>query len=77
MFDKSVTPHDCNEEVSFPSLSSLIDACGEEFDCLRVTVGDNPTAKYKAFADTKNGYVISDGNTTEEAIARLWLVLNK
>lgn len=62
-----------------PVLSELIEACGAHFDSLqkwgsfnRYTATDQ---KWCAFAYERN--VFASGETPEEAVARLWLALNK
>lgn len=72
------------EVVALPTLSELIEACGEEFNMVNVTANaDQVNKKWHALA----GYVmeLSDaltnthtfGATPEEAVARLWLALNR
>lgn len=77
----------CGSEQSgecVPNLSELIEACGEDFNMVNVTANaDQVNKKWHALA----GYVIelSDaltnthtyGATPEEAVAYLWLDLNK
>jgi hypothetical protein len=53
-----------------PSLSELIEACGEDFYTLT-----NLTFGWKARKDS-DGWVCGDGNTPEEAVGRLWLSLH-
>ena len=65
--------------VKVPTLSELIEACGASFDSLTfgnrmngtltgwfATGGEDPTEVYE-----------EQGDTPEEAVARLWLILNK
>lgn len=68
--------------VSYPTLSELIEACGEEFKIL-TNIG-TPTRKWVAwrtlFDLDKENKVISngsgyDGSTPEEAVAKLYLAL--
>lgn len=63
----------------FPTLSELIEACGDRFGSLtRNQRGVWYTAS--PFGEGKNAYelAISDEySTPEEAVARLWLALNK
>ena len=61
--------------ITIPSLSELIEACGEHFNSLSV----HPFTKvWTAFSVyTALDAPKSNGNTPEEAVARLWLELNK
>lgn len=58
--------------IIIPTLSELIDACGNDFCCLD-----------RFEDDTFGAYIRNDigtnglGSTPEEAVAKLWLVLNK
>ncbi len=68
-----------------PTLSELIEACGEEFDSLDAPVWDlekNPTWEASAMYDPHSLelpeiFYEERGKTPEEAVARLWLALNK
>lgn len=64
-----------------PTLSELIDACGEKFDSLWLTspgwddktqFGARAKHDWQVSAATKNSYAL----TPEEAVATLWLRLN-
>lgn len=62
-------------DVSIPTLNELIKACGETFGGLEHSPHE-PRNKFRAYTqlpDTRSGY----GETPTEAVARLWLVLNK
>lgn len=59
---------------SIPTLSELIEACGEGFNTL-TRYGKSVTSGYRAWG--WNGDDDCDGSTPEEAVARLWLELNK
>lgn len=64
--------HDCgctNIYYCTPTLSELIEACGQEFDCL-----DN--LRTEGWAANSRKYRIVR-RTPEEAVARLWLALNQ
>lgn len=64
------------KSISFlPTLSELIEACGEKFGRLEALHNQN---RWLASAPwvTPGGYD-TDGVTPEEAVARLWLALNK
>ena len=52
-----------------PTLSELIEACGELFSNL----DRDPFGKWEALATHGQGH---EGSTPEEAVARLWLALN-
>jgi len=85
----NVDKEDCIiEPLGFPTLSELIEACGEEF--CELVRSNNYTVKpmwlaypsEEAFNKSGNdcvldccGYEI--GSTPEEAVANLWLAINK
>ena len=57
-----------------PTLSELIEACGDRFDCLRKV--DNiwqcgEISMFEVWA------TISEGSNPKEAVAKLWLEINK
>ena len=58
-------------EPYHPYLDELIEACGEEFYALWVR-GDNTW-----FACKDMGDIGAEGSTPEEAVAKLWLAINK
>ena len=66
------------ELVFIPTLSELIEACGEEFDSLQ-RVNDDTGVYY--WAKTMVSFAIGgteiSGDTPEEAVAKLWIELNK
>lgn len=53
-----------------PTLSELIEACGDSFHAL-----GHIGKEWQAVAN--NGLMRNEAKTPEEAVARLWLVLNK
>jgi hypothetical protein len=61
--------------VSIPTLNELIKACGEKFGGLEnfLEGTTNRFRAYTQFPDTLSGYA----DTPEEAVARLWLLLNR
>lgn len=62
-------------EIACPTLSELIEACGDEFYSLvQVTLGE-----WNSFStiDEGNTILTIKGKTPEEAVAKLWLELNK
>lgn len=65
------------DRVYCPTLSELIEACGEKFDSL-IYYPHKIGEKWKADAQLDVGHGYScDGSTPEIAVARLWLALNK
>lgn len=57
------------EELCYtPTLSELIEACGDEFFALSRLKEDWTVTKERFY---------SNGSTPEEAVAKLWLALNK
>jgi len=65
-----------NQDVRPPTLSELIEACGEKLDLLERT-GMVGQEKWRASVDEdREGYGTSIyGETPEEAVANLWLSL--
>ena len=61
------------EEPVFPTLSELIDACGEEFQGMS-RLGDGTWEAHLIGYSNAYGHV--HGTTPEEAVARLWLAIN-
>lgn len=57
--------------ILLPTLSELIRACGEKFDCL-TKVGIN----YGNWQAMSLASLLANGSTPEEAVAKLWLALN-
>lgn len=57
----------------FPTLSELIEACGDNLYALYNHVSSWQAYSNSDLWDTE----ISEGETPEEAVARLWLILNK
>jgi len=57
----------------FPTLSELIEACGEDFWNLGIFRHDGRFPWVASSVDPLTG----SGSTPEEAVARLWLALNK
>lgn len=71
----NVPNENLDDYVYSPRLSELIAACGDDFDSLHNTGGD-----WWAWSDSEYGEaagVNESGSTPEEAVARLWLALNK
>ena len=68
---KAIVKSNNNDYCFEPTLSELIEACGEEFYALWVR-GDNTW-----FACKDMGDIGAEGSTPEESVAKLWLALNK
>lgn len=61
-----------------PTLSELIEACGERFLSVMHVVGADNHQNYWIATDRENiGIHKHEGSTPEESVARLWLALNK
>lgn len=60
-----------------PTLSELIEACGERFVKLQ-QIGSGGDWWFACDdADENDGCILKKGSTPEEAVAKLWLELNK
>lgn len=76
--------HDAGYPVStpdVPDLSELIEACGNDFGQLRLSECEEETV-FNAYPSTKKlkekkEWYLAFGKTPEEAVANLWLELNK
>lgn len=81
------TPKEAYERGSYdyvPTLSELIEACGDRFVSLSRSFDDHlKTAYWQAiglqgeYPQVANKNVLSQGDTPEEAVVRLWLALQK
>lgn len=60
----------------FPTLEELIEACGEDFIGLRKNT-DGTFASFAGNEKYPEGSCEKHGSTPTEAVARLWLELNK
>lgn len=62
-----------------PSLSELIEACGKDFNCLVHTTNGGVDSDKEFWSAGVDAISInwSNGHTPEEAVAKLWLALNK
>ena len=68
---------DWKDAVYIPTLEELIEACGDDFFVLAKCIYTNGN-KYKADGRSNIPYPPEGlGKTAEEAVARLWLALNK
>lgn len=61
--------------IHTPSLSELIEACGDKFKHLSKNGSD--TYIWEAVGITDKGYWGATGQVPEEAVAKLWMELNK
>lgn len=89
MVDYACEDHGSQEGVVIPTLSELIEACGNVFESLSYARkgSEHPSntewlerdGRWIAVAEGPDGFTIEDkaGKTPEEAVARLWLALNK
>lgn len=59
-------------EIFIPILSELIEACGDDFKELKKIGG-----RFFAMSEKHAGYSKRENGTPEEAVAKLWLELNK
>jgi len=69
-----------NDLISVPTLAELIVACGDKFNNLHFFHYERKNLDNKwicNFNDEFNSDGDSEGTTPEEAVARLWLKLNK
>jgi hypothetical protein len=69
----------CDDRYDFPTLSELIEACGDEFDNLTRDYESSWKCNYYSSDDGYDDEQIysSVGKTPEEAVAKLWLKLHK
>ena len=71
---------DMSDSVACPTLSELIEACnkvGNRFFCLDFLKGTWGARKYFKHPHCNNHYISMSGKSPEEAVAKLWLKLNK
>jgi hypothetical protein len=71
---------EAEKEPVFPTLSQLIEACGDRFHSLglRLPKGNKPVPKWHVASQTPASFTHEAmADTPEEAVARLWLALNK
>lgn len=59
----------------FPTLSELIEACGDKFGALKLIPDDSDVKWWVAMSWDGSDEV--DASTPSEAVAKLWLELNK
>lgn len=65
--------------VYAPTLSELIEACGDKFSSIQLDnrLPDAKLGKWRASSSWGARYIIFKGSTPEESVAKLWLALNK
>lgn len=73
---KAIQPNLAINIVYFPTLSDLINACGDKFYGLHKMVNDEWLAFIYDIEDSTRQVEIR-GKTPEEAVSALWLALNK
>ena len=67
----------CEDPAHFPTLSELIEACGDKFQRLETPIKATKREKTWWYAHSTEPEDFTVGDTPEEAVARLWLALNK
>lgn len=72
---ESLVPYKIYNGAYCPTLSKLIEACGNEFGCLSQTFFLSKPSGWTAVDYETDDWV--KGDTPEEAVAKLWLSLNK
>lgn len=67
------------EAIHTPTLSELIEACGDEFHCLIHATNMGVDSNHSFWSAGIDNVVLnwSNGATPEEAVANLWLALNE
>lgn len=62
-----------------PTLSELIEACGDRFHCLVYTTngGMDCDRKFWSAGNSPKVHDWQNGSSPEEAVTRLWLAINK
>lgn len=77
---KTFYSDDTKEYVRMPTLEELIEACGNEFIALTQKNGASWVAGALVYANPstkKMKEILGRGDTPTDAVARLWLALNK
>lgn len=73
---ETLEKRDVSAWIYIPTLSELIEACGNKFACLTLNhVSKNWWAD--GIDPDEKGCIPGIGSTPEEAVAKLWLALNK
>lgn len=70
--DYSKVSVDNPEVIKIPTLSELIEACGDWF----IELSKEPDGWAATYDEDGNMPVMIEGSTPEEAVARLWLSIN-
>lgn len=86
-FEEKFTHRVNDDDVYAPTLPELIEACGDNLDYLRKPFGEPEDNDFDVFwrafshrDDMKTTLIVkvqAEGSTPEEAVAKLWLALNK
>ena len=74
-FRKTLDDLPIGEIAVIPTLSEIIEACGEKFDHIQKSKDQHVKWRARAWVGTMP--IVEFGDTMEEAVAKLWLVLNK
>lgn len=83
LLPKNIQPGDIiatdykDHAVYVPTLSELIEACGKDFASLEFHPNDETGPRWWTASHLSSGMIETMGDTPEEAVARLWLALNK
>lgn len=64
------------DRIVCPTLSELIEACGDKFEQVRRCPGVDTHIWWAYETWKKEGVACGEGDTPEEAVANLWLELN-
>ena len=83
--DANCSVVDKKNDVADPALSELVEACGEDFnDLQRLNDTESSALNWSqnggweaGSREDRSEYVFQYGKTPEEAVAKLWLALNK
>jgi hypothetical protein len=70
---KAGLPLELEEDAVYtPTLSDLVTACGKPLQ-----LGCNDAGDWKASAPTPDRQLVGEGETAEEALARLWILMQR
>jgi hypothetical protein len=73
--ERAIYSFDIKECLPAPTLSELIEACGDEFESIHKE--ENKNDNWAAVGFVKGKATQINGKTHKEAVAKLWLALNK
>lgn len=65
------------DEIKIPTLEELIEECGDRFSSLEATRKDEDIIGWCAYDYAGDAFEEKKGDTPEEAMAILWLSINK